>query len=94
MKKRKVCAVCGDTCEINVKRTWRRDKDGNCYSVCCYCSEMGYVNADSVENFKGGFLGTAEELGINDEKKKEVKKEKGIYTCYNAVIAKRMSRGR
>ena len=89
--KKKVCAVCGDNCQTNVKLTWRRDSDGNCYSICCACAEADKVNAKSVENFKGGFLGTAEKLGIIEKKRTKTVKgyAKNFHTLASEILNKR-----
>lgn len=88
---KKTCAVCGDTCKTNVKLTWKRDSDGNCYSVCCACAEADKVNADSVENYKGGFLGTAEGLGTSEKKKTRTVKgyTKNFHTLASDILNKR-----
>ena len=52
----KCCAVCGDRCRTNVRLIWQRDCDGKMFHVCCLCAEMDKVNADSVNNYKGGIV--------------------------------------
>ena len=75
--KKKTCAVCGDKCQTNVRLRWKRDKDGNCYSVCCRCAEeKGKVNANSVENFKAGYLGK----NIDNNYKHETTAKKVAFT--------------
>ena len=78
--KKKVCAVCGDNCQTNVKLTWRRDSDGNYYSICCACAEADKVNAKSVENFKSGCLG--KDIDKNTTKRKKIAFTKGYSMDY------------
>lgn len=47
----KQCAVCGDTCEMNVRLAWRRDRDGRTVNVCMACREAGRVNENSIDNY-------------------------------------------
>lgn len=47
----KRCAVCGDTCYVNVRLLWRRSRDKKLFDVCLLCSETGKVNEHSVDNF-------------------------------------------
>ena len=42
------CAVCGDTCQTNVKFKWQRFSDNVIFHVCAMCAEGNKVNADSV----------------------------------------------
>lgn len=53
MSRRKQCAVCGDTCAVNVRRVWRRDSDGKTVNICMACAEAGRVNAQSIDNYTG-----------------------------------------
>ena len=78
--KKKVCAVCGDTCQMNVRLTWKRNSDGNCYSICCACAEADKVNAKSVENFKSGYLG--KDIDKNTTKRKKIAFTKGYSMDY------------
>jgi uncharacterized membrane protein len=49
--KKKVCAVCGDSSQVNVVLKWKRDRDGKVFDVCLYCAEQGKVNQESVEGY-------------------------------------------
>lgn len=45
------CAVCGDTCSLNVCLCWKRDRDQKLFDVCLMCAETHKVNEHSVDNF-------------------------------------------
>lgn len=47
----KRCAVCGDTCHVNVQLLWRRDSDQKLFDVCLLCAEADKVNETSVDNY-------------------------------------------
>lgn len=51
-KPRRCCAVCGDTCQTNVKLVWKRHRDGLLFDICLLCAETpGKVNEHSVDNY-------------------------------------------
>lgn len=56
MPKRKVCAVCGDRSQVNVRNLFLRDSDGEYFTVCMLCREIGKANAESVNNYKAGHV--------------------------------------
>ena len=59
----KKCAVCGDTCELNVRLKWLRKSDHLVFDVCLACAEIsGKVNAEAVNNFGGGVPATPEQV--------------------------------
>ena len=80
--KKKICAVCGDACQTNIRLTWKRDSDGNCYSICCACAEADKVNAKSVENFKSGCLGKNVGNNCKRETTKKIAFTKGYTMDY------------
>lgn len=44
------CAVCGDTCQTNVKFKWQRFSDNRVFHICGMCAEeLGKVTEDSVK---------------------------------------------
>lgn len=45
------CAVCGNTCSLDVGLCWRRDRDGKLFDVCYMCAETHKVNEHSVDNY-------------------------------------------
>lgn len=47
----KRCAVCGDTCHVNVRLLWRRSCDQKLFDVCLACAEAGRVNEHTVDNY-------------------------------------------
>lgn len=47
----KLCAVCGDTCHVNVRLLWRRSRDQKLFDVCLACAEADRVNEHSVDNY-------------------------------------------
>jgi ssDNA-binding Zn-finger/Zn-ribbon topoisomerase 1 len=47
-RKRRMCAVCGDKCQINVILKWQRTFDSKVFHVCLACAEANKVNAKSV----------------------------------------------
>ena len=50
---KKMCAVCGDITQLNVRKKWKRDRDGIVFNVCMYCAEQGLVNETSVSTHCG-----------------------------------------
>lgn len=47
---RRKCAVCGDTCQTNVRFKWQRHSDNVVFHICGMCAEEpNKVNADSVK---------------------------------------------
>ena len=52
---KKVCAVCGDKSQVNVRLKWKRHSDQKVFDVCLHCAELNKVSEHSVDNFsKGG----------------------------------------
>lgn len=47
----KRCAVCGDTCHVNVRLCWRRDRDQKLFDICLLCAERGRVNEHTVDTY-------------------------------------------
>lgn len=47
---RRKCAVCGDTCQTNVRFKWQRHSDNVVFHICGMCAEEpNKVTADSVK---------------------------------------------
>ena len=46
---KRMCAVCGDKTQINVRKLWQRHSDKKVFNTCMACAEAGKVNADSVK---------------------------------------------
>lgn len=51
---KKVCAVCGDKSQVNVRLKWKRNSDQKVFDVCLHCAELDKVNEHSVNNFSKG----------------------------------------
>ena len=47
----KRCAVCGDTCYVNVRLLWRRSCDQKLFDVCLACAEANHVNEHTVDTY-------------------------------------------
>lgn len=71
---KKMCAVCGDCVQENVKLVWKRIIDGKKFHICLACAEKGAVCATTVKetnvsDFDGSFYSTI----ATDEQIKEAK---------------------
>jgi len=54
MKRKKKCAVCGDTHATNVRLVRFHTSDQKEFDICMMCAEAGKVNSESVNTYGGG----------------------------------------